>query len=127
MNITEIVAKEYGVDRQRIYLAGHSRGALATWYLGEKYRDKWAGLAPMAGGFLNTDYPWQHLRGMPIFVAQGGQDTAALPERARTQVAALKKDGQNPEYFEVPAATHGSIVGDALPKIFEYFDTHQKK
>ncbi len=127
LNVTERVAKEYSVDRKRIYLIGHSRGALASWYLGEKYRDQWAGLAMIAGGFLNTDYPYEHLRGMPVMIAQGGADTAALPERARAQVAAMKKIGLEPQYFEVPDATHGSIIDAALPGIFEFFSQHRHK
>jgi len=127
LNVTELVAKEYHVDRSRIYLMGHSRGALATWYLGDKYRGKWAGLAPVAGGFLDTDYAYEHLKGVPIIVLQGGADTAALPERARMQVAELEKTGQHPTYVEVPEATHGSIVDAALPKIFDFFDQHGHK
>jgi predicted peptidase len=127
LNVTEIVAKEYVVDRTRIYLIGHSRGALATWYLGEKYRQMWAGLALMAGGFLDTDYPYEHLRGMPVIVYQGGADVFALPERARNQVAAMEKIGLHPRYVEVPEATHGSIVDAALPGIFDFFDEHRRK
>jgi poly(3-hydroxybutyrate) depolymerase/catechol 2,3-dioxygenase-like lactoylglutathione lyase family enzyme len=128
LNVTELVAKEYHVDRARIYLMGHSRGALATWYLGEKYRDKWAGLAPVAGGFLNlADYPFEHLKGLPIIVSQGSADAVALPERARNQVAALEKAGQHPVYVEVAGATHGSIVDAALAGIFDFFDAHSRK
>jgi predicted peptidase len=124
LNVTEIVAKEYGVDRSRIYLMGHSRGALATWYLGDKYRSLWAGLAPVAGGFLDTDYPFEHLRGLPVIVSQGSADAVALPERARQQVAAMEKLNLHPKYVEVPGATHGSIVDAALPGIFDFFDEH---
>ena len=124
INVADLVAKEYSVSR--VYLIGHSRGALATWYLGAKYRAKWAGLAMMAGGFLNTDYPYEQLRGLPVMVAQGGADTVALPERARKQVDSMKKIGLAPEYLEVAEATHGSIVDAALPKIIEFFDAYRK-
>ncbi len=127
IQVTEIVAKEYDVDRSRIYLMGHSRGALATWYLGDKYRTMWAGLAPVAGGFLDTDYPFEHLRGLPIIVSQGSADAVALPERARNQVAAMEKLGMHPRYVEVPGATHGSIVDAALPGIFDFFDESASK
>ena len=124
LRVMDLVAQEYNVDRGRIFLMGHSRGALATWYLGEKYRERWAGLAMVAGGFLNPDYPYENLRKIPVMIAQGGADTAALPERARAQAAAMEKIGLHPRYFEVPEATHGSIVDAALPGIFEFFDAH---
>jgi predicted peptidase len=82
MKVVALVTAEYGVDQSRIYLMGHSMGGLGTWYLGEKYRDKWAGLAPIAGGFENTDYPWERLRGMPVLVSNGSADTVAIPSRA---------------------------------------------
>jgi predicted peptidase len=127
LNVTELVAKEYAVDRSRIYLMGHSRGALGAWYLGNKYRQLWAGLAPVAGGFLDTDYPFEHLRGIPVIVSQGGADTVALPERARKQVAAMEKIGLHPRYVEVAGATHGSIVDAALSGIFDFFDENHGK
>ena len=127
MNVTEMVAKEYTVDRSRVYLMGHSRGALATWYLGEKYRQVWAGIAPVAGGFLDTDYPFEHLRGLPVIVSQGSADAVALPERARAQVATMEKLRMSPRYVEVAGATHGSIVDAALPGIFDFFDEDPPK
>jgi hypothetical protein len=50
-------------------------GGLGSWNLGEKYSDKCAGLAPIAGGFENTDYPWERLRGTPVLVSNGSDDT----------------------------------------------------
>jgi predicted peptidase len=127
MNVVALVTREYGVDEFRIYLMGHSMGGLGTWYLGEKYADKWAGLAPVAGGFENTDYPWERLRGMPVFVSNGSADTVAVPSRARRQVAAMQKAGLHPIYLEVPGATHVSILDSVFPKIFEFFDNNKRR
>lgn len=127
MKVVALVTGEYGVDESRIYLMGHSMGGLGTWYLGEKFRDKWAGIAPIAGGFENTDYPWERLRGMPVLVGNGSADTVAIPSRARRQVAAMEKAGLHPVYLEVPGATHGSILDSVFPKIFEFFDQNKRQ
>ncbi len=44
--------KHYAIDSDRIYLTGHSMGAIGTWHLAPKYPDVWAALAPLlsAGG-----------------------------------------------------------------------------
>ena len=39
MNVTDIVAKEYDVDRSRMYLMGQSLGGRGTLFLGQKYAD----------------------------------------------------------------------------------------
>jgi predicted peptidase len=127
MNVVALVTKEYAIDESRIYLMGHSMGGLGVWYLGEKYRDQWAGLAPIAGGFEDTDYPWERLRGMPVLVSNGSADTTALPSRSRNQVAAMEKAGLHPVYLEVPGATHGSILNSVFPEIFDFFDRNKRQ
>ena len=39
----------YNVDESRIYLIGHSMGAIGTWALGAKYPQTWAALVPFSG------------------------------------------------------------------------------
>ena len=43
------IREQYAVDSDRIYLMGHSMGGAGTYYLGGKYNDIWAGLAPISG------------------------------------------------------------------------------
>jgi predicted peptidase len=49
MNVLALVEKEYAVDTSRVFLMGHSMGGMGTWYLGQKYADKWAALGVMSG------------------------------------------------------------------------------
>lgn len=48
LNVIEMVANEYGVDRSRMYLMGNSMGGSGTWYLGTKFAERWAAIAPAA-------------------------------------------------------------------------------
>ena len=48
MDVLDMIRKEFNVDERRIYLMGHSMGGAGTYYLGSKYRNIWAALAPIA-------------------------------------------------------------------------------
>ncbi|MBN1905560.1 MAG: hypothetical protein JW927_10715 [Deltaproteobacteria bacterium] len=53
INVIEIVVNEYPVRRSAFFLAGHSMGSGGTWYLGAKYYQYWAAIAPMSGPFVD--------------------------------------------------------------------------
>jgi predicted peptidase len=128
LNVLKLVTDEYGVDPQRTYLMGHSMGGGGTWYLGQKYAEKWAALAPIAGGGADAEnYPFDRLKGMPVMVSLGDADATAPVGASRAMVSQMKSRGMSPIYMEVPGATHGSIVQIAMPKIFDFLAPHSKK
>src|SRR6188768_2869786 len=47
--VVKLIRETYAIDSDRIYLMGHSMGGAGTYYLGAKYADIWAGLAPISG------------------------------------------------------------------------------
>src|SRR5262249_41611548 len=52
MDVMQVLAnmrKLYNVDPSRIYLMGHSMGAIGTWRLAPKYPDVWAALGVFSG------------------------------------------------------------------------------
>jgi hypothetical protein len=42
-------------------------------------------------------------------------------------VKTAKDHGLDPQYLEVPGATHLTIVGIVEPKVFDFFDQHPHK
>ena len=125
-NVLTIVEKEYNVDRNRLYLMGHSMGGAGTWYLGQKYPERWAGLAPMSGGFGFVDYPLARIQGIPLIVSAGSEDSAMHGEVARAEVARFEAAGLKPVYVEIEGGDHMSMISPMLPKIFEFFATHHR-
>jgi predicted peptidase len=121
INVIEIVANEYPVDRSTMFLLGHSMGSGGTWYLGGKYNMYWAAIAPMSGPFIEeTNYPWDRIRQMPIFVTEGTGATPSL-EGSRKMKDWMKENGFKVEYKEVNA-DHGGMVPLVLPDVFDFFD-----
>jgi predicted peptidase len=126
INVLEIVLNEYPVDRASMFLAGHSMGSGGVWYLGGKYADYWAALAPMSGPFVEeTTYPWERIRRMPIFMTEGTGATPSL-EGSRRMQAWMKDHDFRLEYKEVDA-DHGGMVPLVLPAVFDFFDRYWKK
>jgi predicted peptidase len=126
INVLEIVLNEYPVDRSSMFLAGHSMGSGGTWYLGAKYAQYWAAIAPMSGPFVDeTNYPWDNIRKMPIFVTEG---TQATPSAAGSKAMFdwMKERNFKIEYLEANG-NHGSMIPLVLPNIFDFFDRHKSK
>jgi predicted peptidase len=117
----EIVAEEYGADRSRIFLAGHSMGSGGAWHLAARYPERWRAVAPMSGPFIDKEsYPFDRIRELPILVTEG---TGAAPSLAGSRALAefMRAGDFDFEYLEVDG-NHGSMVPMVWPAIFEFFD-----
>jgi poly(3-hydroxybutyrate) depolymerase len=118
----EVVTEEYGADRSRTFLAGHSMGSGGVWHLAARYPERWRAIAPMSGPFVDKEtYPFDRLRRLPIFVTEG---TGAEPSLAGSRaLAAFMRAGDfDFKYLEVDG-NHGSMVPMVWPAIFDYFDS----
>lgn len=121
MTVLEIVTEEYGADRTRMFLAGHSMGSGGTWHLAARYPERWRAVAPMSGPFVDAEtYPFDLIRDLPIFMTEG---TGAEPslEGSRKLNEFMSRGDFEFAYLEVDG-DHGSMVPMVLPAIFEFFD-----
>jgi pimeloyl-ACP methyl ester carboxylesterase len=117
----EIVTEQYGADRSRTFLAGHSMGSGGAWHLAARYPERWRAVAPMSGPFIDKEtYPFSAIRDLPIFITEG---TGAAPSLAGSRALAefLRAGDFAFEYLEVDA-DHGGMVPMVWPAIFEFFD-----
>ena len=116
--------KLYNVDPNRIYLMGHSMGAIGTWKLAAKYPDIWAALGPFSGqGDPSTV---ERMRSIPEFVVHGDADPTVNVAGSRTMVAAMKPLDVDVTYIEVPGGNHGNVVEPNFAGMFQFFDAHKK-
>ena len=121
MTALEIVTEEYGADRSRTYLAGHSMGSGGAWHLAARYPERWRAVAPMSGPFVDeATYPFDRIRRLPIFMTEGTGATPSL-EGSRVLARHMREGGFAFEYLEVDG-NHGSMVPMVWPRIFEFFN-----
>ena len=122
MTVLDVVTEEYGADRSRTFLAGHSMGSGGVWHLAERYPDRWRAIAPMSGPFIDqANYSFDRIRNLPILMTEG---TGAEPSLAGSRALAefLRAGKFQIEYVEVDG-NHGGMVPLVWPRVFEFFDT----
>jgi predicted peptidase len=124
MNVIDIIRGEYNIDPERTYLMGHSMGGFGTWWIGQKYADLWAAIAPMSGVLPDVDYRLPNLSDVAVHVSIGADENPAWVEASRAQVETMKEMGMTAEYFEPAGANHGSMVLPTVPRVLEFFDRH---
>jgi len=124
LEVLRLMKAAYNVDESRIYLIGHSMGAIGTWALGAKYPQTWAALVSFAG--TGSPALAEGMKGIPQFVVHGDADNTVNVSGSRNMVAALKKLNANVTYIEVPGGSHTDVVVPNLVKAFDFL-AEQKK
>jgi poly(3-hydroxybutyrate) depolymerase len=124
MTALELVTEEYGADRSRTFLAGHSMGSGGVWHLAARYPERWRGVAPMSGPFVDAaTYPFDRIRGLPIFMTEGTGATPSL-EGSRALARHLRAGPFVFDYLEVDG-NHGSMVAMVWPRVFAFFNRYK--
>jgi predicted peptidase len=127
INAFQLIVDEYTPDPSRIYLFGHSSGATGGWYFGEKYNDKWAGVALSAFTTQPQDVAFDVFKNTPLMMIVGTEDGARRVEMVKEMVEEIRGHGLKTEFLLEQGADHDTIVGRALPHVFEFFDKQAGK
>ena len=87
----------YQIDPRRVYLTGLSLGGFGTWSYALQHPRRFAALVPIAGGYIqgSSAVPTDMcaLRGLPIWVFHGADDTTVYPYQSEVLVRALRRCG----------------------------------
>jgi predicted peptidase len=132
MTVLDMIRKEFNVDERRIYLMGHSMGGAGTYYLGSKYANVWAALAPIAPAAMGMTNDRAKIlqaikdAGVPLLVSMGDADEAVPVANVRTWVETMKELQMNYEYKEYPGLSHGPIMAGSMADIYKFLARHTK-
>jgi predicted esterase len=124
LEVVRLMKIHYRVDERRVYLIGHSMGAIGTWHLASKYPDMWAAIGPFSG--TGSPALAEAMKAIPQIVVHGDADPTVSVDGSRAMVAALKKLGAEVIYVEVPGGNHTDVVVPNLAKVFEFLAAHAK-
>jgi poly(3-hydroxybutyrate) depolymerase len=125
MEVLQRMKQYYTIDDSRIYLMGHSMGAIGTWVIAASHPDVWAALGPISG----TGDPAlaERMRSIPEIVVHGDADPTVNVRGSRAMVEALGKLGVEVKYIEVRGGNHTDVAASNFPLIFNFFEAHRKR
>jgi predicted peptidase len=107
-------------------------GGAGTYYLGSKYPEVWAALAPIAPAAMSMTNDratvLQTIKdsGVPMLVSMGDADEVVPVANVRMWVDTMKELQMNYEYREHPGVTHGPIMAASMEDIYAFFARHSK-
>jgi pimeloyl-ACP methyl ester carboxylesterase len=130
MALLKSIREHYAVDNDRIYLMGHSMGGAGTYYLGGKYNDIWAGLAPISGAGGIAEGAAERFKRLPTLIMHGAKDSIVPAANSRRAVAALQAVGAPHIYLEFPDKDHEFWIrrGAAqMENVFLFFSLLSKR
>jgi dienelactone hydrolase len=127
ISVMDLVAKEYNVDRSRLYVTGNSMGGAGTWYIGEKYADRFVAIAPSAGPVSPEEYPYDRLKHVAVLVIHGDHDQLTSIDASRVMVQHAKEHGVDVTFLEVKGGEHYMAWSHVVPDLFDFFDQHNKE
>ena len=127
----EDVRGRYRIDPDRIFLTGMSNGGIGVYVIGMFHADRFAGLAPMAGGLDNVLLPFlENLRNTPAYLIHGNRDEVMPVELSRT----IAKELERLEYrfiYREHDRTHPMAGGhffprEELPALVQWFGEQRR-
>lgn len=126
VDLLDRIVKEYGIDPDRIYLTGLSRGGSACWELATQYPDRFAAMAVICGRAPAPYADWID-KGMAIRVFHGAEDPVIPVRESDEMVRRLKHLGYPVEYTRYDGVGHNSWdLAYATPGFFEWFTQYKR-
>ena len=127
--VTDLVAKEYNADPQRIYLMGNSSGGGAVWAYAAQYPRRWTAIAPSAAPLEDASFPYEKLKKVPVLVIHGDKDTVMVFDASKAMVDHAKAKGVDATWLPVAGGMHTDAWAqpEVIKQIFDFFDAHRKK
>lgn len=106
-DLLDALAREFRIDKDRVYVLGHSMGGFGTWNAICEQPKRFAAAIPTAGGCP----PWRDLNRIakvPIWSFHGAADPTVPVELTRSVFRRLKEIGGNMKYTELKGVRHNA-------------------
>jgi predicted peptidase len=122
--LDDIISK-YRVDKTRIYATGLSQGGYMTWFMTTVYPERFAAIAPIAGG--GDPEMGCKLKSVPTWIFHGALDNTIPLKEANQMVKAIEDCGGSVKLTVYPNAGHDGGVWDTAynnPELYTWFTSN---
>ncbi|MEC8652168.1 MAG: dienelactone hydrolase family protein [Planctomycetota bacterium] len=120
--LVDELAGRYAIDRGKVFMVGHSMGAMQAMSNASRAPRRYAAVAPIAGG--GRVAASAALAEVPFFVSAGARDFGK--GGAQRLHAALEAAGASARWRLYPSVEHLAVVQVALRDVFAFFDEHAR-
>lgn len=127
INVLNEVGEQFNIDDKRIYLIGQSMGGGGTWYLGSRYSDIWAALAPLSPATGEDPEILKSAKHIPVMVVAGDADIEMDISVTRRWIAKMEELEMEYEYLEIQDGTHSASGRENIGKVFEFLSEQEKQ
>ena len=117
--LVDEISRLYAVDRKRVFVVGHSMGAMQAVRAAQGTPGLFAGVAALGGGAPVKAS--EALKAVPFFIGVGTRDFLLLTARALKD-SLVKAGVTDVVYRAYPEVEHMMVVPVALPEVFAFFD-----
>lgn len=127
IELLDALEREFKIDTKRIYVTGQSMGGWGTWSIITQHPQRFAAAVPICGGGEPNDAA--KARDIPIWAFHGSADRVVPVQHTRQMIAALRRVGAAPLYWEYKDADHASTAERAYcePDLIEWLFRQGKK
>jgi predicted esterase len=127
--VVEAVRAKNSVDPRRIYLFGHSAGAVFALYMGVMESKYFAAVGVHAGALREDFYPYLDLakRKIPITIWIGDKDQFFSMDSVKATQTELNKHGFNAQVVTMKGHDHDyyGVSKDLNPKIWDFLSANK--
>lgn len=110
--------KEFAIDENRLYVAGHSLGGYGAWYFIGTRPDMFAAAIPVAGE--GDAALAENMLDVAIWAFHGANDIHVPVSGSRQVIEAIRKSGGDPCYRESPDGGHNWKIVEDTPGVLDW-------
>ena len=107
IGLIESLVQQYPIDRNRIYVLGHSMGGMGSWEAIWERPDLFAAAVP-SSGVISLWKDLERVKSVPIWAFHGSKDRAVPVEGTRALFSRLQKLKGKMKYTELTGEGHNS-------------------
>ena len=105
ITLIEHASNSLSIDRERVYLTGHSMGGFGTWAIAAHDPSRFAAIVPLCGG--GDVERAERLTQLPIWAFHGDKDDVVPLKASQAMVDAVRKAGGNVKFTVLRGYGHG--------------------